>query len=255
VVVLIPVFLAIYASFKVLIPEINAFGQDASLARWDRLIHGGMDPWLLLHPVLGNPVVTRALDWLYGGWFAVLQLICLWQAFSLKRPRLRLQFFLSFLLVWILLGNVGATLLSSAGPCFYDRIVGGENPYQPLMAYLQAVHLQHPLLARQLQDMLWQGFGSPEVSIVRGISAMPSIHVSIAFLMALLGWRVSRTLGAVLTLFLAIIMMGSVHLGWHYAIDGYAGIIGTYVIWRAVGWMLARRERTVVPSTQPAAEL
>jgi hypothetical protein len=31
-----------------------------------------------------------------------------------------------------------------------------------------------------------------------------------------------------------------VHLGWHYAIDGYAGIAGTYAIWRIAGWVLAR---------------
>ena len=70
---------------------------------------------------------------------------------------------------------------------------------------------------------------------------MPSIHVSMAFLMALLGWRIRRALGIVLTAYVVAIQIASVHLGWHYAIDGYAGIIGTYAIWRLVGWALTRR--------------
>ncbi len=248
-IVLLPMFLAVFASFKVLIPEINFYSWDATFAAWDRLVHGGSAPWLILQPILGHPFVTYVIDLLYGGWFAVLQLVCIWQAFSLKRPRLRMQFFLAFVLVWIVLGNVGATLLSSAGPCFFGAIVGGSDPYGPLMDYLRDVDAQHPLLALQIQGMLWHGYLNPELSIVRGISAMPSIHVSMAFLMALLGWRINRLLGAALTIYLGAILIGSVHLGWHYAVDGYAGTIGTYAIWRAVGWTLARRDSAIpVPS-------
>lgn len=35
-------------------------------------------------------------------------------------------------------------------------------------------------------------------------------------------------------------MIGSVHLGWQYAIDGCMSILLTIVIWRAVGWLLDR---------------
>jgi hypothetical protein len=37
-----------------------------------------------------------------------------------------------------------------------------------------------------------------------------------------------------------MILVGSVHLGWHYAIDGYAAIIGTWAIWWIVGRLLER---------------
>jgi hypothetical protein len=73
-----------------------------------------------------------------------------------------------------------------------------------------------------------------------GISAMPSIHVSAAVLFALLGWRVDRRLGIGFTIFAIVIMIGSVHLAWHYAIDGYLSAALTLVIWWVCGWWVGR---------------
>jgi hypothetical protein len=35
-----------------------------------------------------------------------------------------------------------------------------------------------------------------------------------------------------------VILIATVHLGWHYAIDGYVGILGTLLIWRLTGRLL-----------------
>jgi hypothetical protein len=43
--------------------------------------------------------------------------------------------------------------------------------------------------------------------------------------------------------FCAVILFGSVHLGWHYAVDGYFSIIATVAIWKIVGWALSRKGR------------
>jgi membrane-associated phospholipid phosphatase len=93
-------------------------------------------------------------------------------------------------------------------------------------------------------------------SLGTGISAFPSIHVAIATLYALVGWRISRFARVVSLAFLATILVGSIHLGWHYSLDGYASIIGTCAIYRAVGWALRRgapllRDRR--PTGNPAA--
>jgi hypothetical protein len=240
----VPVFLSVFTSQKSLIPELNAFRWDMTFAEWDRAIHGGIEPWQIVQTIVVHPIVSVAIDFLYCTWFYLIQIICLWQAFSVKRPHLRMQFFFSFLLVWILLGNVAATFLSSAGPVYYEAVVGVSGPYGSLMHYLHTTNTQFPLWAVAIQEQLWYSYLNPEATITRGISAMPSIHVSLAFLMALLGWRVRRWLGIALIAYLAVIMIGSVHLGWHYAIDGYAGIVGTYLIWRGVGWVLARRGAT-----------
>ncbi len=69
----------------------------------------------------------------------------------------------------------------------------------------------------------------------------PSDHV-----LALLGWRTHRLLGVLFGVYCGIILIGSVHLGWHYAIDGYVGIAVSYALWRCVGWWLARSAPSAV---------
>ena len=69
---------------------------------------------------------------------------------------------------------------------------------------------------------------------------MPSMHVATSVLLALFGWRHSRQAGIALTVYAALIMVGSVHLGWHYALDGYVGGLGALVVWWLVGRLLGR---------------
>ena len=65
-------------------------------------------------------------------------------------------------------------------------------------------------------------------------------------LFALLGWRTSRWLGWLFTAYACVILIGSVHLGWHYAVDGYLSIAGALAIWAAVGVLLRRDGRVAL---------
>ena len=51
--------------------------------------------------------------------------------------------------------------------------------------------------------------------------------------------------GVIFGLFTFIILIGSVHLAWHYAIDGYFSIIITAIIWYIVGYFLNRNQRII----------
>ena len=93
-----------------------------------------------------------------------------------------------------------------------------------------------------MQQMLWDNYQNNKAGMGSGISAMPSMHVATAVLLALFGWRYSRQAGIALTLYAVVIMIGSVHLGWHYALDGYVGALGAMVVWRLVGRLLAGRQ-------------
>ncbi len=230
-----PIFMSAFTSMKSLIPDIHPYCWDATWARWDALLHGGRQPWQWLHPLLGHRILTTIINFGYNMWFFVMFLVLLWQTFATRRPRLRMQFLLTYVLAWILLGTVAATVFSSAGPCYYGRLVPGDDPFGPLMDYLRSADEVSPVWALDAQEMLWKAYQSSEIGQVRGISAMPSMHVSMALLFALVGWRTCRFLGLILTAFAALIMLGCVHLGWHYAIDGYAALAGTAFLWWGVG--------------------
>jgi membrane-associated phospholipid phosphatase len=141
-----------------------------------------------------------------------------------------------------LLGNLTAILISSVGPCFYAHIVPGPDPYAGLMQYLSSADRQIPVLALQVQHALWSDHAHGIGSTALSISAMPSMHVGSATLLALFGWRLSRTVGFALTIFAVLIMLGSVHLGWHYAIDGYVAALGAALIWFTTGRLRQLRE-------------
>jgi hypothetical protein len=234
------VFGGTFTAVKASIPFLVPFSWDPAFEQLDRWLHGGMAPWELLQPLLGHPLVTYAINWAYNFWFYFLSLIWVWQAFRQSDNGLRLQFFLTLTLGWILLGNVAATWLSSAGPCYYERIVGLPDPYAPLMSYLHRVDETHTIWALGAQEMLWANYQMRDVMVGSGISAMPSMHVAIATLFALVCWRVRRWLGIVMATYAVIITLGSVHLGWHYAVDGYLGAAGMLAIWLCVGWCLKR---------------
>jgi hypothetical protein len=50
-----------------------------------------------------------------------------------------------------------------------------------------------------------------------------------------LGLRTNRFLGIALSINVFLILIATVFLGWHYAIDGYVSIVGTAAIWWVVG--------------------
>ena len=229
-----------FSSLKVMIPDFHPFDWDAAFIAWDRWLHGGRDPWLILQPVLGHPLVTWLVNAAYHAWFVVLYATVFFMAFRLRDPRLRAQFFLAYLLCWAIQGNLLASVFASVGPVFYGPLTGGETSFTPLMAYLEAVSRDYPLSALRVQQFLWDTYNAGSVVTGAGISAMPSLHVASSLLFALVFWRINRPLGVVMALFLAAILIGSVHLGYHYAIDGYAAIVVTLAIWFCLGWLLDR---------------
>jgi hypothetical protein len=63
------------------------------------------------------------------------------------------------------------------------------------MSYLRSVNELYPIWALPTQDMLWANYDSNSTGLGSGISAMPSLHVALATLNALLLSRLSRTAG------------------------------------------------------------
>lgn len=71
------------------------------------------------------------------------------------------------------------------------------------------------------------------------MSAMPSLHVGMAILFALVGWAHHRLLGLALAVFAVLTLIGAVHLAWHYAVDGYVAALVVIVLWPLSGRLAA----------------
>lgn len=244
---LLPSFVSVFSGIKMTIPAFQPFTWDPFFELWDRRLHLGRHPWEWLQPLLGRPLATSTVSVFYQLWFFVTFFVLLWQAFSTARPRLRMQFLISFVLVWGILGNLLATLLSSAGPVYFARATGLVDPYAPLLAYLQAANETYTVFVLKSQDLLWTAYSADSETMGGGISAMPSMHVASTFLSTLVAWKTHRTLGIIMAIYTVMIMVGSVHLAWHYALDGYLAIPITLALWWIGGKVAAR----IIPEPDP----
>jgi hypothetical protein len=219
---------------KPAIPLIRPFDWDATFAALDRALHFGIDPWRLLQPLLGYDAITFAINLVYCFWFLALFGLWFYFAFAGQMSELRTRFFLAYMIAWWLGGGLLAVVFSSAGPCYYGPLGLTPDPFAPLMSYLADVNTRLPIWALDAQKLLWDGYaGVAERPL--GISAFPSMHNAMAVIFALAGMRLNRTLGRLLWLNAAIILVGSVHLGWHYAVDGYAAILIALAAWWIAG--------------------
>jgi hypothetical protein len=215
---------------KMNIPAINPFSWDETLMQFDRQLHGGHDPWQWLQPVLGYAPITFIIANVYILWFFVMVGAWVYVAFRPTFDVLRLQFFISLMIAWLFGGTLLAVIFSSAGPVYYALIGLDLDPYAPLLDYLHATDSTLPILALDAQELLWDGY-TGQVEPFMGISAFPSMHNAMATLIALMCWKLHRTAGIWLTVFAGLILLGSVHLAWHYAVDSYAGILIAIVSW------------------------
>ncbi|PQO23000.1 inositol phosphorylceramide synthase [Rhodobacteraceae bacterium WD3A24] len=222
-------FAGSFSFLKELIPTITTFGWDPALARLDRALHLGTDPWRLLEPLLGAPRLITALNVAYHAWFVVMYFVVFLACFARPDEGARSAFLVAFVLTFFIGGNVLAMLFASAGPVYFDRLgLGGD--FRALLEMLRIAHEVSPVQALNVHEALWEGYRTGEG--VSGISAMPSMHVAVATLLALYGFRYAPWAGWLLTGFAGVIMAGSVMLAWHYAIDGYAGALVAWGCWR-----------------------
>lgn len=231
----------LHLSFKINIDSFAPYSWDHFFAWLDRRLFLGHDPWVLTHWLMPGTLATQILDTFYMIWFLVMQLSVFGVALLPVRHRLRLTFLTAYGLNWLVGGVLLTILFASAGPVYMERLTG-DATFAPLMERLQAQAETVKINALVAQQWLWDGYTLPDVAPY-GISAFPSLHLAIAATCACLGFAVNRLLGWAVAIFTFGILLGSVHLGWHYAVDGFAGIALGLGLWRVsdsiAGWWLS----------------
>lgn len=219
---------SLFLPLKYAIPQLVPFWLDTPLAHAERHLFG-IDPWQILDRCFG--LLTVPLDWIYGLWLPTQAAILFFVVLQGSSPA-KSHVLISYVLAWFLLGVVAATIFASAGPIFYDRLLGGAE-FGALRETLQS---RGAWLALGESDRMWASLARGQPTIVAGISAVPSIHVAISFWMVLAARLMAPRAVPYAVVYTLMIWIGSVQLGWHYVTDGLAGLFGMLLVWRLSYW-------------------
>jgi PAP2 superfamily len=226
-----------FSVLKASIPQFVPFYADPWFVAADQAIFG-TDPWRLTHGLIG-PFGTMVLDRIYIVYFIALVVSMAWLC-TTRDIRFQVRGLLTFVGTWLLLGIVMATATASVGPVYYNHFYG-DPAFDPLLARLNAIDAVHHLKALDFSRWLLessQGIGS-------GISAMPSLHVGKAWFAFLIvqhrfGWN---WFAWAMLVFSQLMFVASVHLAWHYAVDGIVAIVLVTLLWVGFGKLVdATRE-------------
>jgi len=225
-----------YTWLKVCIPLLRHEVLDAQLWRLDRWLHFGISPSVFAAELVRDTVLAGLLDRWYALWVtSVLATL----AFVFLSPRLeeRRNFALACAVLW-LVGVWIYLALPAVGPCYASpEVFAGLRAQTP-----GAVEAQNELWRNYARILAGRDGSLRQFKPYLGVAAMPSLHVGAHWLFALWSRRHAPRLFVPFAAATALTFLASVATGWHYAIDGYAGLA---LAWAAI--RIAERFEPVPP--------
>lgn len=237
-----------FRNLKSWVPFVNGRLWDPTLDRLDRQVWIGHDPATVLHDLLGTGWVAHVLSAVYVSWLVLvpftLGIALLWS----RRTDASAWFVTALSVDWAL-GLVAYYLVPSIGPVYADpqRFADLPDTY--------VTHLQQSMLVER-GDLLADPFTA---GAVEPIAAFASLHVALVVTMVLMAYLLGASRWVLVAgwLYLALTVVATVYLGWHYFIDDVGGAaIGAGAVWVAAwgtGQSVNRRPGVTVPvSAQPA---
>jgi hypothetical protein len=221
-----------FVNLKQFIPAINERLYDSPIWRLDGWLHFGVDPAVVVSQLAADHGVLPWLDRAYLLFYPAQVIVPL--VFLVAKP-LRPQrgrFFFAYCLLWML-GGAMYVAWPTLGPIYYrsSRFWLEQAPY--------ATYLQEMLMRDYIRFRTDPTFYT--VKLYQGVAALPSLHVGVLALFAIATSR-WRMVAATLWLLTAITFVGSLALGWHYAVDGYAGALLAFLSWQTAR-LLVQEER------------
>ena len=217
-----------YSWLKVFIPRLNVWVTDPLLAVLDFKLHFGINPNRFLIELFPSPAFFRFLDIYYAQFLVTIGVAFAWYGAALSR-RERARFASGFAVLWIA-GAWAYVAAPSLGPCYvFPEDYAAVRPHMPGQTGTQRVLLaQHRLVTGGTRE----GEGLA-LNAAFGIAALPSLHVAGQAFVALFARRRNPRLSFLFWLLTALTFAGSLVTGWHYAVDGYAGLLLAFIAWKA----------------------
>ena len=223
---------------KPLLNHFVPFWADPLLARFDRLLFLGHDPWTLLGWL--NSWGTALFY--HRGWFAMM-IVTLLVVFCQPASPRKSAVLLTYFLLWSVVGPVIHILLPAAGPVFYAKLGYGND----------FAGIQVPEEMVRMSNYLWTVYNGAQFGPGSGISAMPSLHIATTAWMVIAIHALARrwTLAMALPGFLIFLL--SISLGWHYAADGVVGALAALGCYRlTLAYYEGRLKLPLLPAPRAA---
>ena len=234
-----------YSWIKLLVPLLHRRLFDQELWDLDQKMFFGHSPTVLFLNLFADTTALRVIDSTYAHIFFASMTMAF--AFFLSSPsrRLRMAFTSGNTVMW-LTGAWLYMLIPSVGPAFSFPDVW--LPFETGLPITQ--HMQR-ILMNNYQNVLKLPSGTAgNIELVLGTAAFPSLHVAFqtfAFFWMRRIWIYGEIMFGI---FAFVILIGSVVTGWHYLIDGIAGMVlavlsywGAARVWKVGKWLRLQRGR------------
>ena len=218
----IKVCLMVYCHLKQEIPVLNPNLFDDTLWQIDRWVHFGFSPVNISLQLLSAPWIALLIDKIYTLWYTLKAPFLLYFILLAKSEQ-RMHFITCYLLLWMI-GGAFAIAYPSLGPVY-------TNPELFKSLNTPTAHKLQQMLWKHYQQLLANPTGY-RIFIYEGIAAFPSLHVAIAVLFTI-AVKEHKWAFRLMVFFSLSIQIGSVLLGWHYAVDGYFGALMAIAIFLA----------------------
>jgi hypothetical protein len=233
-----------YFWIKLVVPLFHPTLYDQELWNLEQRMFLGYSPNIFLLDLFSQRIVLTAIDWSYARIFFVSMSVAFMFFLSAPSRRLRAAFASGNTLLW-LSGAWLYMLVPSLGPAlrFPDVWLPFANGLT-LTQHFQAILMQNYRAVARLPG----GGKISDIQLMFGVAAFPSLHVAFQTFVFLWMRRVWVYGEIVFGVFALVILIGSVVTGWHYLIDGLAGIVLAAIcyrvaasMWRIGEWLRLRK--------------
>lgn len=224
-----------YAWVKLIVPVVHPRLFDEELWQIDRLLFFGVSPSEMMLRLFDSPSFLRAIDWSYASIFYASTVVAFAYFASDPSERVRNAFADGVAALW-LAGGWLYLLIPSLGPAYrFPDIWFAYADSLRTTQYLQS------LLMRNFQNVLAvvEGREAGPIHPLMGIGAFPSLHVAFQTFVFLWMRRLWTSGEILFGVFALTILLGSMITGWHYLVDGLAGIALAVLAW-SIFWRRAR---------------
>ncbi|MGH3502309.1 MAG: phosphatase PAP2 family protein [Nocardioidaceae bacterium] len=213
-----------FRNLKNFVPFVHPDLMDDTLHRIDRTLMFGHDPAVVLHQVLGTGISAHILSLVYIAWIVIVP-VSLAGAMVWSRDVAASSWYVTALVVDWVLGVAAYFVVPTWGPIYARPEMFTGLPYT---------------LVTKLQDVMWHDHqevvlhGAGSTHALQSIAAFPSLHVGIMVTIAVVVHLLNlpRWVRWTSWIFLALTVLATVYLGWHYLTDGVGGaVLGVAGVW------------------------